>query len=219
MTDAERVTEATRIMKEAGFTWSAEPSFVEGSARDAGPVYGEGLKLPDGTAFPEVALQAPGPGYDPLRATAAIHIEQWMRILGIPATAVYTPFNTIRANENAGTFDIIMLGWGLDAFPSYLCDFFTGATGVGDGSDNIGYISPKLAEQCAAFYVETDIEKARDIAFEMQVTLATELPYITMFTNPIYDAYRTSIEYPYTTVFDGLQGLYHAGHLVMPTAQ
>jgi len=215
--EAARVTEAVRILKDAGFTWDVEPVYVEAaSARDSGVTYGEGLKLPDGTYLPELDFQAPGPGYDPLRATAAVYIEQWMKELGMPVLMQYTPFNTIRANENSGEFDIIMLGWGLTSFPSYLCDFFTGATGVADGSDNIGYVSPTLAEQCDAFYSETDMEAARQIAFDMQTTLATELPYITLFTNPIYDAVSSNLIYPYTEVFDGLQGLYSAWYMVMP---
>jgi peptide/nickel transport system substrate-binding protein len=218
-TTEERIAEGVRILKEAGYSWDVEPSYVTGSAFDAGVVYGEGLKLPDGSSFPEITLQAPAPGYDPKRATAAIYIEQWMRILGIPVTAEYTPFNTIRANENSGEFDIIMLGWGLTAFPSYLCDFFTGATGVGDGSDNIGYVSPALQETCAEFYGATDLEQARALAFELQEILATELPYITLFTNPIYDAYSSSIAFPYTEVFDGLQGQYGLGGLVMPNTK
>lgn len=219
MSEAQRVNEAVRILKEAGFTWSSEPGYIEGSARDAGYVYGEGIKMPNGTALPELDFQAPGPGYDPLRATIAVHIEQWLKALGIPVIMNYTPFNTIIANENSGEFDIIMLGWNLDEFPTYLCDFFTGSTGVGDGSDNIGYVSPKLNEQCAAFKSETDMEKARQIAFDMQVTLATELPYITLYTTPIYDALSTSLVYPYTEVFDGLQGLYSGWYLVMPASQ
>jgi ABC-type transport system substrate-binding protein len=221
MDAGQRLSEAVRILKDAGFTWTKEPLYiVDADPRKTGATYGEGLKLPNGALFPEVTLQAPGPGYDPLRATTAVYLEQWLRQLGIPATAVYTPFNTIRANENSGDFDIIMLGWGMGAFPSYLCDFFAGATGVGDGSDNLSYVSPALNQQCAAFYSASDLEAARKIAFEMQVTLATELPYITLFTNPIYDALSTSIMYPYTKVFDGLQGLYNGGHLVMPnTAQ
>lgn len=219
MNTEERINEGVRILTEAGFSWDTPPSYISGSTRDAGAVYGEGLKLPDGSYFPEIDLQAPAPGYDPKRATAAIYIEQWMRIMGIPVTAVYTPFNTIRANENSGEFDIIMLGWGLTAFPSYLCDFFTGATGVGDGSDNIGYVSPALNETCTEFYAATDLEQARQLAFELQNILATELPYITLFTNPIYDAYRTSLVYPYIEVFDGIQGIYGGSYMVMPAAQ
>jgi peptide/nickel transport system substrate-binding protein len=214
-----RLTEAVRILKEAGFTWVTEPSYIEGSARDAGYVYGKGIKLPDGTLLPELDFQAPGPGYDPLRATVAVHIEQWLKALGIPVAMNYTPFNTIRANENSGDFDIIMLGWGLVPFPSYLCDFFTGATGVGDGSDNISYVSPTLHEQCAEFYSEPDPVKSKQLVYDMQVTIATELPYITLFTNPIYDAYANTIAFPYTTVFDGLQGKYSGWQLVMPVSQ
>jgi peptide/nickel transport system substrate-binding protein len=217
--EGQRATEAVRILKEAGFTWETEPSYTEGSARDAGYVYGSGIKLPDGTLMPELDFQAPGPGYDPLRATIAVHIEQWLKALGIPVMMSYTPFNTIRANENSGNFDIIMLGWGLVPFPSYLCDFFTGATGVGDGSDNISYVSPTLHEQCTEFYSEPDPVKAKQLVYDMQVTIATELPYITLFTNPIFDAYSNSITYPYTNVFDGLSGVYGGWYMVMPAAQ
>lgn len=216
MTAEERLNEAVKILKDAGFTWDKEPSYITGSARDEGVVYGEGLKLPDGSYFPEITMQAPGPGYDPLRATSAVYLEQWMRQMAIPVTAVYTPFNTIRANENSGEFDIIMLGWGLTSFPTYLCDFFTGATGVADGSDNIAYVSPRLNKQCAEFYSIADQDEAQAKAFEIQDTLADELPYITLFTNPIYDAVNNTIMYPYTEVFDGLQGLYSAWLQVMP---
>lgn len=220
MKEGERLTEAVRILKEAGFSWEVEPSYTVGaSASSSGYSYGKGIKLPDGNTLPELDFQAPGPGYDPLRATVAVHIEQWLKALGIPVTMNYTPFNTIRANENSGDFDIIMLGWGLTPFPSYICDFFTGATGVGDGSDNISYVSPKLNEQCAAFKSEPDPEKARQIVFDIQVTLATELPYITLFTNPIYDAFANTVTYPYTKVFDGIQGLYSGWYLVMPASQ
>ena len=219
LTAADRLVEATRILKEAGFTWETEPIYITGGARDSGAIYGEGLKLPDGTAFPEIDFQAPGPGYDPLRATSAVYIEQWIKQLGIPVTMTYTPFNTIRANENSGDFDIIMLGWGLSPFPSYLCDFFSGATGVADGSDNISYVSPRLNEKCNALYSETDMGKAQQIAYDLQNILAEELPYITLFSPPITDAYLNTIVYPYTQVFDGLQGLYSAAYMVMPNNQ
>ncbi len=219
MTESQRIIEAVRILKEAGYTWEVEPGYAEGSRSESGYIYGKGIISPDGIALPELDFQAPGPGYDPLRATVAVHLEQWLKALGIPVTMNYTPFNTIRANENSGDFDIIMLGWGLVPFPSYLCDFFAGATGVGDGSDNISYVSPTLNQQCAAFKSEPDVEKSRQIVFDMQVTIATELPYITLFTNPIYDAISTSITYPYDQVFDGLQGLYSGWYLVMPASQ
>ena len=219
MTTEERLNESVKILEAAGYTWETKPVYQTGAARDTGVVYGVGLKMPDGKAFPEIIMQAPPPGYDPLRATSAVYIEQWMRQLAIPVTVVYTPFNTIRANEEALDYDIIMLGWGLDAFPRYLCDFFTGATGVADGSDNTGYVSPALAEGCARFMVETDMDKARDIAFELQNIIATELPYITLFSPPMYDAFR-NLSFPYTKVFDGIgPGYYGLPTIVRPSQQ
>jgi peptide/nickel transport system substrate-binding protein len=218
-TAEERLNESVRILKEAGFTWEVEPSFVAGSARDAGVVYGSGIKLPDGTAFPEITLQAPGPGYDPLRATSAVYIEQWIRQLGVPVTTQYTPFNTILANQDAMEYDIIMLGWGLTPFPSYLCDFFTGATGIADGSDKTGWINPVHQADCAAFQLESDLAKAREIAFKLQENIAQDLPYITIWAVPMYDAYR-NLDYPFTKVFDGLgPGIYGAPHLPKPAQQ
>lgn len=219
MTVEERLNEAVHILKEAGYTWEAEPYYQTGSSRDAGVVYGKGIKLPDGTPFPAITLQAPGPGYDPLRATSAVYIEQWIRQLGVPVTTEYTPFNTIRANENALQYDIIMLGWGLSAFPGYLCDFFTGSTGVADGSDNTGWVNEYHSQLCAQFQTEADMEKAREIAFELQNNLATDLPYITIWSVPMYDAYR-NLAYPYTSVFDGLgPGIYGAPHLPKPAKE
>jgi peptide/nickel transport system substrate-binding protein len=57
------------------------------------------------------------------------------------------------------------------------------------------------------------------LAFQIQDTLATELPYIILFTTPIYDAYR-NVDYPYTDVLDGIgSGLYGAPSLAIPSNQ
>ena len=34
---------------------------------------------------------------------------------------------------------------------------------------------------------------------------ADELPYVVLFTTPIIEAYRNTIEFPFTNVLDGLQ--------------
>jgi peptide/nickel transport system substrate-binding protein len=173
--------------------------------------------MPNGQLFPEITLMAPNAGYDPLRATAGVYIEQWMRQLGMPVTAELTNFNNIlTAVYTSGDYDIFILGWGLTSFPGYLCDFFYN----GVGADNpYGYESPTLQEQCNAFFTEPDLAAAQVIADELQVTIATELPYITLFTNPIYDAFR-NIDYPYTQTFDGLgAGLYGAPLLTWSVAQ
>ena len=46
-------------------------------------------------AEPDLRLLAPSAGYDPLRATAGVYIEQWMNQLGIPVEAQLMNFNRI----------------------------------------------------------------------------------------------------------------------------
>ena len=50
-------------------------------------------------------------------------------------------------------------------------------------------------------------EKAKEIAYKAQKRLQETLPFIILFTSPIYDAYRPdSIEFPATKVLGGIQG-------------
>ncbi len=104
MTTQERFTEAMRILTDAGFTWTTPPAWNEN--RGGSVDYGEGLTMPDGTVVPEFTLMAPNAGYDPLRATSAVYIEQWMRQLGIPVVAELTNFNNIiNAVYGTGEYD------------------------------------------------------------------------------------------------------------------
>lgn len=214
--DRARMEESVRILREAGYTWDTEPTWNE--ARGGSVESGQGLRMPDGNAFPAVSLLAPSAGYDPLRATAAVFIEQWMTQLGIPVRAELTNFNNILAAVyDTGEYDMFILGWGLgDLFPDHLCDFFYGTA---ESPNPYNYSSETVNTLCDEFYVEDDIDTARDMAFELQEILATELPYIYLFTNPVYDAYR-NVEYPFTEILDGIgSGLYGAPDIAVPTNQ
>ena len=83
MTAQERMEEAVRMLKEAGYTWDEEPYWRKD--RGGSVEWGVGLKTPDGNYMPDLRLLAPSAGYDPLRATAGVYIEQWMNQLGIPS--------------------------------------------------------------------------------------------------------------------------------------
>jgi ABC-type transport system substrate-binding protein len=210
MDDKGRIEQATAWLKDAGYSWDVEPSWNED--RGGSVNYGEGLTLPGGTKMPEYTLLAPSAGYDPLRATTGVYVEQWMRSLGMPVTTELTNFNNIlTAVYDTGEYDMFILGWGLTSYPDYLCDFFD----QNEGNPQ-NYVSEELKAQCEVFKAEKDIEVARDQAFELQNLLATELPYITLFTTPVVDAYR-NIEFPYTETLDGIgPGNYGMPALAMP---
>lgn len=196
MDAGQRVNASVQMLKDAGFTWTGREPSWDGEA----VIYGEGLTLPDGTPFAPVEILAPSAAYDPLRATSAVYIEQWFRELGVDATANLTNFNNILAAVyETGEYDAFILGWGLTIFPDYLCTFFDQDLG-----NPYNYVSEDLAALCETFLAETDIEAAKQQAFEIQNLLATELPYITLFTTPVVDAYRTTIQFPYTDVLGGI---------------
>ncbi len=59
-------------------------------------IAGSGISY-NGTPVPPLEILAPGPGYDPLRATYSIWIETWLNQLGFEAQANPTDFNALIA--------------------------------------------------------------------------------------------------------------------------
>lgn len=207
LTRAERVAEAVELLKEAGFTWEVEPKvsedgrFVEQQ--------GEGLRMPNGELMPEMTVLAPSPGYDPLRSTFAIWIERWLTEVGIPVRADLTGFNLIVEKVfNQQDFDMWILGWGLSLYPDYLEVFFHSRYSDLEGYNAGGYNNPEFDQLADDLVAETDLQTAQDQVFRMQAFLADDLPYVTLFTTPIVETYRSdTIEFPYTENLGGLQNV------------
>ncbi len=196
-----RMEESVRMLKEAGYTWDTEPTWNED--RGGSVEYGSGLKGPDGQYIPEFTLLAPTAGYDPLRATTGVYLEQWMQQLGMPVKAQLINFNRILELRASGEWDMYILGWGLGVEPSYACDFLQPDSGWNFGA----YDSEEFDELCNQYKAETDREKAREIAMQFQEVLATDLPYLYLFTTPLYDAWdNTRVMFPFTEVADGIGG-------------
>lgn len=207
LTEEERLTWATNHLKEAGYTWDVEPSWDP--ARGGSAIWGEGLKMPDGTPVPPLTLLAPSTGYDPLRATAGVFVEQWANQLGLPVEAELVNFNNIVAETlgGGGNWSMVISGWTLgDTFPDHVCVFFESDS----QPFNFGYFnSPELDALCDEFYAASTMEQAQPIVKQIQEILGTELPYSIMFTTPVADAYRTdTVQFPTSELLNGLYGLY-----------
>jgi ABC-type transport system substrate-binding protein len=204
----ERLAEATRILTEAGWTWDVEPAWDPNNL-DALPK-GEGLRGPDGTLVPELELLAPGPGYDPLRATYSLFVEEWAQDLGVPLTAEPTGFNVIvdAITDRSAPFDMYILGWSLTPFPDHLVDFFASSNDSTLGGNNYpGYSNPTFDALATQFQSTTDVDEARDVIKEMDAILAEDLPYVVLFTAPIIEPFRNTLEFPFTDNLSGLQNL------------
>ena len=152
-------------------------------------------------------MLAPSPGYDPLRSTFAIWIETWLNEFGIPLTAELAGFNVIVPKiftEQA--FDMYILGWSLGLFPSYLRDFFSEEQAATDGNNAGGYINPAFEEASAGLLTCATVEECKPLSDQVQILLATEVPYVLLFDTGIIEAFRSaSVEFPYTDQLSGLQ--------------
>lgn len=208
MTREERLNEAIRILEEAGYSWEgdAKPTW---DADNQQVVTGGTLVMPNGNPVPELELLAPGAGYDPLRSTFAIWIEQYLTEFGIPVRANLTGFNIISDRVfSQQDFDMYMLGWGLTIFPDYVRDFFhSDRAGLGDFNAG-GFSNPEFDELADGIKSCTSFEECKEISVQIQQVLAEELPYVVLFATSIVEVYADYLEFPYTETLDGLQGVY-----------
>jgi len=212
----ERTNLAIAILEGAGYTWEGDkkPSW---SAEGGGQVVPAGgrLVMPDGVPVPDLIMPAPSPGYDPLRSTFAIWIETWLNEFGIPLKAQLAGFNVIvPVIFSEQNFDMYILGWSLDIFPTALRDFFSEEQAVLDGNNAGGYINPDFEKLSAGLLTCETLESCKQIADQIQLMLATETPYVVLFDTGILEAFRSAaVEYPYTEALSGLQYGHQFGFL------
>jgi peptide/nickel transport system substrate-binding protein len=219
LTRAERTELATAILKGAGYTWEGggEPVWDE---ENRSVVPAGRLLMPDGTLVPNLNLLSPGPGYDPMRSTFAIWIENWLNEFGVPLEAELEGFNELLPKVFIDQdFDIYILGWSLWETPDYLYDFFASEYAVIDGDNAGGYTNPEYDELAYQLLTCENFQDCKQISDQAQVMLTTELPYVVLFDTGMTDAFRRdTVVYPYTEVLGGLQGE-HGGGLMQSLVQ
>lgn len=206
MSREERINLAVAILEQAGYSWENDQKPVWNT--DNGEVdAGSRLIMPDGTPVPEIELWGPNAGYDPLRATFAIWIENWLQEAGIPVVANLANFNTlIPLIFTEQDFDMYILGWSCDIFPAYMRDYWHSEQAVPDGNNAAGYSNPEFDELSEQLMTCESFEECKPISDQLQTMLATEMPYVLLFDTGIIEPYRSaSISYPYTGHLSGLQ--------------
>ena len=206
-TREERINEVVTLLTDAGYSWDSPPAW---DADNLKVTPGQGLRGPDGELIRDLELLAPSAGYDPLRATSGIWIEQWLKEAGFPVTANLTGFNVIvpKVMEEQD-FDMFILGFGLNPYPDHLADFFHSDAAGPYGWNTGGYNNPEFDALADTFRAETDLTAAREQAFALQEMLAEEVPTITLFSVPVIEAFRSdTVNFAFTDVLDGLQNYF-----------
>jgi ABC-type transport system substrate-binding protein len=177
----DRVEKSKNIMKEAGYTWKAEP--VGGDMTGYFVSKGEGLTMPDGKPAPDMTLLTPPADYDAQRAQAGNLIQQWMRDFGIPVSWRPMSFGAmIKKVRSERDFDFFVSGWGaLGRDPDYLRSFFHSRADRPTGRNSGGYRSEEYDRLVELQAATMDMEKRREIVFQLQEILMRDLPYVPLY--------------------------------------
>jgi len=208
-----RLSQTTQILKAAGYSWD----------KDSGIGLPEGFKLPNGQAFPKINLFVPqfdndDPEHDPTRsntmygnAAGQISLSS-IQIFGVSSSTLNVQGVSLEDLHydvfSSHQYDMALLGYNVSEYPGYLCDWFK------DGNP-FGYHSDRLRSACEALNSTSDLSTAQKDVYEIQSILAQDLPFIPLYSDVIYDAYR-NIKYPFGSVLGGLSGIYGAPSLAIP---
>lgn len=186
---ADRLALALEMLEEAGYEWQRPPS-IEGGELAAG----DGLSI-EGVAPQPLTILTPGDAYDPERPEYAAEVAAMLEVLGFDARPVETDFDTVvdlafTPDENGDlAYDMYLLGWtlGNPGLPG-----FYGALFAEDGPiNNTGYSSEPFEEALEAYEAALSTEEAMEKLWEMERTLAADLPYLLLYNNEITEAYRS----------------------------
>jgi ABC-type transport system substrate-binding protein len=198
---------AVETLKEAGWSWETEPAW-NADTQDVDP--GVGITMPNGEPMPELTILGPGPAYDPIRATFNQWISEWARELGMPVESELTGFNTILGPVFVdATYDMYILGWSLGnvAFPDYFESFWHSRNCTAEtGNYNTPCFKNEEYDALVDEFMSTsDLERAQELVYEMQLILADQRPYIPLYYKQVEDLALSRVVYPYTDTLGGIE--------------
>ncbi len=184
----QRINMAFGILSEAGYKWEQPP--VDGSGK---VVKGKGILLPDGTPMPSFTLLTPPADYDPQRAMVGTMVQEWLREIGMPASAKPMAFGSLTEQvKGRRDFDAFVLGYGkLSLDPDYVRNFFVSANDKPQGWNMSGYNNPEFDRIAEQSVKEMDQEKRRELIMQMQRMVMEDLPYIPLYNPMLLEAVRT----------------------------
>jgi peptide/nickel transport system substrate-binding protein len=208
MTREERLNKAVEILVAAGYSWSGDRTPVWDS-ENAVPSAAGTLVLPGGEEMPELELLSLSYGYDPLRATFAIWTAQWLNEVGIPIRVRQLGFTALVARTiQEQDFDLFILGSQAGLFPSYLRDFWHSKESAKGGRNAGGYSNRAFDQLSDQLLTCESYAECKPIADQIQVLVATAVPWLPLFDTGIYEVYSKHLAFPYTQTLGGLQYLY-----------
>jgi peptide/nickel transport system substrate-binding protein len=187
MTREERIINAFRILRDAGYTWDIPPVDKDGKV-----IQGKGIRLPNGDLMKDFTILTPPADYDPHRCMSGMIIQEWLKVAGIPASCRPMAFGSLIDQVKVRRqFDAFILGYGrLSLDPDYLRNFFHSRNDRPRGENMGGYRNPqfdRIADESAAAMEE---DKRRKLIWDMQKIILQDVPYIPLYNPKVVEAVR-----------------------------
>ncbi len=181
----QRIKLAHKMLKGAGYSWDRPPVTEEGKI-----VTPSDILLPSGEKMEKFVILTPPADYDPKRAFAGTMVQEWVRELGLPASARPMAFSSLLDTvKGKHEFDAFILGYGqLDLDPDYLRSFFYSKNDKPRGWNMSGYHNlafDKIAEDQMAL---VDTQKRKDLIWKMQEMVLEDIPYLPLYNPHIIEA-------------------------------
>ena len=201
----ERLARAVETLEAEGYTWSTQPS-----TEDSEPVDGTGLRINGATPVPLTILTS-GDLYDPAKPEYAAVVESAIEVLGFDVRLIITDFDTVVdlafTSQDGGQrqYDMYLLGWtlGNPALPDYYHRLFA----ENASANSTGFASEDFAAALAAYQGAFHHDEALEALWDMEETIARELPYLVLYHPQIIEAYRADrIRFELSSVLGGIQG-------------
>jgi len=183
----DRLRKAYEILRQGGYTWKRSPVGLDGEVRD-----GKEIRMPDGTPMEQFTILTPPADYDPQRAMVGIMIQEWLKMLGMPATSRPMPLGSlIQQVKVRRQFDLFVLGYGnLSLDPDYLRNFFISRNDKPNGWNTCGYRNPRYDRLADASANAMDLEERRQLIYDMQGIIMRDLPWIPLYSPKLAEAVR-----------------------------
>ena len=197
----QRIRAAYHLLEQAGYRWEIPP--VDGQGR---VVRAQTMIMPDGRPMQEFTILTPPADYDPHRAMSGMMIQEWLRAMGMPATARPMAFGALLEKvKGRHDFDAFVLGYGrLPLDPEYLGTFFYSHNAKSRGWNMSGYANAEFDRLAEAARKEMDPLQRRQAVWEMQRILAKDVPYIPLYSPGLTEAVRTDRFSGWVSMVEGI---------------
>jgi len=197
----ERIRTAFSLLAKAGYSWETPPIDDKGDIQSASII-----KTPDGHPMAPFTILTPPADYDPHRAMSGMMIQEWLRDLGLPASARPMHFGSLLKKVKADhNFDAFVLGYGrLSLDPDYLQFFFYSGNDKKNGWNMSGYRNETFDRMALQSENEMDATIRRQLIDQMQSIIGRDLPYLPLYDPNLIEAVRTDRFVGWVSMIDGI---------------